>query len=342
LTRPVARQRAKALFDICAGFVYSQVLAASTELSVFEHLRDGALDIDVIARKTALPPSSALTLLRAGASLGLFDEISPARFAMGAGGAALLGNPGVMALIKHHTALYADLADPVRLLRDRPKDTALSAFWRYAVTEDRDRLTKADVSGYSELMAASQSFLAADVLGAFSFKRFTRLIDVGGGAGAFLAAALKRNPHLEGILFDLPAVAEIARARFALTDLNARVRIESGDFYRAELPKGADVASLVRVIHDHDDEAALSILRAVYAALPKNGALLVAEPLAGTAGAKAMGAAYFGVYLLAMGSGRPRTRSELLRLVQEAGFRDAQFKRTRRPLLVSVLVAKRE
>ena len=76
------------------------------------------------------------------------------------------------------------------------------------------------------------------------------------------------------------------------------------------MPQGADIVSLIRVIHDHDDAAALTILRAARQALPPGGTLLLAEPMADTRGAEPVGA-YFNFYLLAMGSGRPRRAEEL-------------------------------
>jgi demethylspheroidene O-methyltransferase len=340
LTKPVADKNAKAMFDACAGFVYSQVLAASVELKLFDYLGDGARDVSDVARAMRLPEASAVTLLRAGAALDLFEEVAPSRFALGQGGAALLGNPGVIAMVAHHGALYRDLADPVRLLRERPKDTALAAYWRYPVAADRAAISPDHAAGYTELMAASQAFIAADVLEAFPLNQFKQLLDVGGGAGAFLIEALKRNPALQGALFDLPAVSEIARRRLNAEGLGDRARLIAGDFYCDALPEGADLVTLVRVLHDHDDDKALVLLRAVYAALPKDGTLLIAEPMAGVSGAKAMGDAYFGLYLLAMGSGRPRTAEELADLAKAAGFRTAQIKRTRRPLLVSVLAAR--
>jgi demethylspheroidene O-methyltransferase len=340
LTKPIADKNAKAMFDVCAGFVYSQVLAAATEVKLIEQLAGGARDLSDIARETRLPEASALTLLRAGTALDLFEEVAPSRFALGQGGAALLGNPGVIAMVAHHGALYRDLADPVRLLRQRPKDTALAAYWRYPVAADRAAISPDHAAGYTELMAASQALIAADVLEAFPLHQFEQLLDVGGGAGAFLKEALKRNPALQGALFDLPAVSDIARQRLAAAGLGERVRIAAGDFYRDALPEGADLVTLIRILHDHDDDKALVILKAVHAALPKDGTLLIAEPMAGVTGAKAMGDAYFGLYLLAMGSGRPRTADELISLVRAAGFRTAQIKRTRRPLLVSVLAAR--
>ena len=74
------------------------------------------------------------------------------------------------------------------------------------------------------------------------------------------------------------------------------------------------------MLHDHDDAAALALLRAARAALPPDGTLLLAEPMAGTPGAEPMGDAYFGFYLLAMGSGRPRTAE---RAAAHAGARPA-------------------
>ena len=147
---------------------------------------------------------------------------------------------------------------------------------------------------------------------------------------------------VEGVVasrHDLPAVAERARARFAAAGLAPRADAVGGDFLSAPLPRGADVISLVRVIHDHDDPAASAILRAVRAALPPDGTLLLAEPMSGTPGAEPIGDAYFGFYLLAMGRGRARTPAELAALLEAAGFDRIRRLRTRTPLLVSLMVA---
>ena len=79
------------------------------------------------------------------------------------------------------------------------------------------------------------------------------------------------------------------------------------------------------MLHDHDDDKALAALRAAYAALPPGGTLLIAEPMAQTPGAEAIGDAYFGFYLLAMGSGRPRRHGEMTQLLQAAGFERIRF-----------------
>ena len=162
---------------------------------------------------------------------------------------------------------------------------------------------------------------------------------MGGGDGSFLLAAAARAPGLRLMLCDLPPVAERARARFATAGLGQRFTAAGGDFLADPLPAGADIAALVRVVHDHDNPAALDILCAVRRALPPGGTLLLAEPMADTPGAEPVGDAYFGFYLLAMGRGRARTVAELFALLRAAGFRNARRLRTHTPLLVSVVTA---
>ena len=155
----------------------------------------------------------------------------------------------------------------------------------------------------------------------------------------FLTSVAARAPHLKLTLFDLPAVAERARARFAVAGIADRAQAVGGNFLADTLPTGADIASLVRVIHDHDDERALTILKSVRRALPVGATLILAEPMSGTRGAEAMGDAYFGFYLLAMGRGRPRTKEELSALIEAAGFGGVRLLPTRIPLQVRLLVA---
>jgi demethylspheroidene O-methyltransferase len=188
-------------------------------------------------------------------------------------------------------------------------------------------------------MASSLSLIAVDILDAYPLGRHRCLLDVGGGEGAFLEAAAARAPRLSLILFDLPAVAARARARLQRANLAARATIVAGDALRDPLPAGADVVSLVRVIHDHEDAHALRLLRAVRRALAPGGVLLLAEPMARTKGAEPIGEAYFGFYLLAMGQGRPRTEGELKALLADAGFDRTRSVATRRPLLSRLLAA---
>jgi demethylspheroidene O-methyltransferase len=339
LTRPIARRRARALFDLTAGFVYSQVLSACVQLRLFERLSAGPVAVTVLAAEWQLPPEGAARLLAAAESLGLVESRGEACYGLGELGAAMLGNPAIAAMVAHHERLYQDLSDPVALLRQRG-GTRLAAFWPYAGAGSRSTNPAQPEAAYSDLMAVSQHLIADDILAAFSFRRCHHLLDIGGGDGSFAAAVLRRRPGMRATVLDLGPVADRANDHFVRAGLSDRARAVAGDMLHDPLPTGADVASLVRVLHDHDDEQVLALLRAARAALPPTGRLLIAEPMAATPGAEPAGAAYFGIYLWAMGSGRPRTAAELGAMARRAGFTRCRELHTRQPLLVRVLVAR--
>jgi demethylspheroidene O-methyltransferase len=388
-TRPIARRRAGELFDLVAGFVYSQVLLACVRLGLFQRLFEAPCSAQELAQRCAVPEPAMQRLLDAAVALRLLERRSHDRYGLGRLGAPMVGNRAIAAMVEHHAALYADLHDPVALLRGaapelspgrsqdssrppggqersdvgapelspgRSQDSSrppggqersdvganqLAAYWPYAAADDPASLAQDRVADYSALMAASQPLVADQILDAYLFHRHRRLLDVGGGDGTFLCAAAARAPALQLMLFDLPAVAERARANIAAQGLAQRCSVTGGDFRRDPLPPGADLATLIRVVHDHDDASALAILGAVHQALSPGGRLLLAEPMAATSGAEAMGDAYFGIYLFAMGRGRPRSAAQLALLLKQAGFGQVRRLRTAMPLQTGLLQATR-
>lgn len=322
--RWIARRHARRLFDLTAGFVYSQVVAAFVESGLIAALARESLTLEEAAAAARLTPDAVQTLLRAAASLDLVVLIS-GRWTLGQTGAALAGTPGLEAMIRHHRLFYADLADPLAMLRGGGAGR-LAALWDYAPGS-----SAADARTYSELMAATQPMVAAQALAAYSLSRHRRLLDIGGGSGAFLRAAGEKAPHLALGLFDRPQVLGHATLPSTITP-------HPGDFRRDSLPPGYDLHSLVRVLHDHDDEVALALLRASRAALALGGRLLIVEPMA-TLGGAPEGHAYFGFYLSAMRSGRPREPQEIATMLREAGFSHVQERQTPLPLVAHCLVA---
>jgi demethylspheroidene O-methyltransferase len=341
LTRPIARRRARDLFDLCAGFVYTQVLYACVRLRVFEHLRQVPLTVEELAVRTQLPVPGAERLVRAATALRLLESRETGRYGLGALGAALLGNPGVLAMVEHHALLYGDLSDPVPLLRGERRERALSSYWPYAEGVRPADLTAEQVAPYSALMSASQHFVSTEILDAYPFDRHRVLLDVAGGEGTFAISAARSAPALQLIVFDLPAVAERARGKLAAAGLADRATAVGGSFVDDPLPTGADLITLIRVAYDHDDARVLALLRKIHAALPADGRLLLAEPMRSDAGDDPMADAYFGFYLLAMGGGRARSFAEFRALLAAAGFTRIAPLRSRAPLLTSLITASR-
>lgn len=337
LTRPIARRRARAIFDLVAGFTFSQILAACVELDLFERLADGPVAVESLAAEWDMPTEGADRLLRAAAAIGMTEPVGAGRWALGADGAALRANRGVVEMIAHHRLLYADLADPVTLLRRGGGGGALQRFWHYA--GEAGQGSADEVSAYSRLMAASQPLVAADVIDAYHFARHRRMLDIGGGEGRFVRSVAAAVPQIDVAMFDLPAVATRAADALARDGLADRIATHGGDFLAGPIPQGYDLMTLVRVLHDHDDAPAAQLLRNIRMALPRGGRLVIAEPMAETKGAETIGDAYFGLYLWAMGSGRPRSERTIREMLDSAGFRRSWPITTALPINVRIIVA---
>lgn len=339
LLRPFAKIGVRRSFDLVAGFVYSQTLAAVIELDLLQSLKSPQ-DEAALAEATGLDAAALARLMKAAAAVGLVERFDDGRWGLGADGAALAGSPGALAMIRHHGAFYRDLADPVALLRGEGGETELARFWRYAREADGRAIKAEEVADYSRLMAESQSLLADEILAAYPMDGCKRILDVGGGGGVFLTAVAARHPAPELTLFDLPGVADYARGEIERRGLSKRIAVEAGDFMHDPLPAGRDLITLVRILHDHDDDKALALLKACRAALADGGALLIAEPMSGRRDAARVADAYFGFYLLAMGSGRARTPDEISALLEQAGFRIVTPLTTRNPLMVQAIAAR--
>ena len=337
--RRIARAEGAALFDIVAGFVNAQVLRALVDLRVFQHLQQGPATAVQMGAFCDIAPDRMQVLLQAGAGLGLLTRQRDGRFALALRGASLLGVPGLAEMIQHHSALYADLADPVAFLRSNDP-TALARFWPY-VFGAAGAVDPQVTATYSNLMAESQVLVAEDTLRMVDLSGVKRLMDVGGGTGAFLAAVGAAYPALQLDLFDLPVVLHGASARLGAAGLANRVSLHPGSFRDDPLPLGADAISLVRVLYDHADTTVANLLSAVHAALPPKGRLIVSEPMSGGALPDRTTDVYFAVYTLAMQTGRTRSGAEIAALMAASGFVNIRIQKGFRPFVTSIVTGER-
>ncbi len=146
-TRPIAQRRARELFDLVAGFVYSQVLSACVQLDLFKRLSAGPLPLSVLVDHCRLSVEATERLLAAAVSLRLLErradgDHGEARYGLGVLGAPLVDNEAVLAMVRHHQTLYADLTDPVALLRGRGPPPALSGFYPYTADDAPSRASE--------------------------------------------------------------------------------------------------------------------------------------------------------------------------------------------------------
>lgn len=333
-TRFVARAKAAEVFDLCAGFVYSQILFTCVKTNLLDALHERSRGLDEISDLTGLPRDGAERLVLGAVSLSILEARSGGRYGLGEIGASVLGSPGLTGMILHHEHLYRDLSDPVGLLSERSNSTALANYWLYSAATDGSDTDRETMAIYSDLMSQSQDVLAGELLRAYPIRNHKHLMDVGGGEGRFLRHAHEAAPDLQLSLFDLPTVATLARENFQSGGLS--VSVHGGNMFEDPWPEGADLITLIRVCLDHDDDKVATLLARAREALPPGGVVLLAEPMTDS---PKVGHAYFGLYLWAMGSGRARSSRQLRQMLERAGFSETSLITTGLPDLIRVIRA---
>ena len=326
ITRWFTQYRTRQVFDLMAGFVHTQVLLGCVRLHILEHVMASPKTLAELSALTKVPAAGLQRLVQSAVTLSLLEHRGQYRFGLGPLGAPIVSHPGIQAMIEHNQLLYQDMVDPVAILQESWSGE-MSQYWPYAQDKPTPSLPESShnhnaqaYARYSELMAASQTFVIEEILSAYPFDDCQSVLDIGGGQGRFATELAKNYPHLHITLFDLPDVCTVSSRIVARNAMADRIDVIAGDFTQDDLPKGADLVTLVRIAHDHCDDVVLALLKSIYASLPAGGSLLIAEPMANQPGEKPEGDAYFHFYLLAMGSGRLRTPVELMELMHQAGF----------------------
>jgi hypothetical protein len=145
--------------------------------------------------------------------------------------------------------------------------------------------------------------------------------DVGGGHGALLAAALRAHSHLRGAVYDLEHARAGAEALFAREGLADRARFVAGDLFRSS-PPPADVVLLKSVLHDWSDERCAAIFASIRRSMPREGRLIVVEPIAreATNDSFAWFMAFSDLNMLVNAGGKERDEAGYRTLLERAGF----------------------
>jgi SAM-dependent methyltransferase len=172
---------------------------------------------------------------------------------------------------------------------------------------------------YHDGMDKIQALETSAVINAYDFPPVGTIVDVGGGNGSLLAAILQTVPETRGVVFDLPNAQSDVEATIRTAGLTERIRFEPGDFF-AELTAGGDCYLLRQIIHDWEDEDAVTILRSCRRAIAADGRLLIIELILPPEGASSLEAVMLDVTMLVRLGGRERTAAQYATLLNAAGF----------------------
>jgi hypothetical protein len=319
--------------------VISTALSLAAELGIADLLADGPRSGEELAQATSTHPRSLHRLLRLLSSVGVFTEAGPGRFALTPLGEGLRSTvPGSMRSWLRMVGLkvwFHTYAEALHSLR-----TGEPAFARSVGMEFFDYLATHPQEGeiFNAAMSDFGRGVAAAVVQEYDFSGVDKAVDVGGGNGSLISAILQANPPMTGILFDQSHVAEGAHKSITAAGLSNRCEIVAGNFF-SSVPAGGDAYILRWIIHDWDNDRALTILRNCRAAMKSTARLLLVETVIPPGDEAHPGKLVDFVMLTALG-GQERTAEEYRRLLDEAGFRLNRIVATASPMSVLEAVGK--
>jgi 3-hydroxy-5-methyl-1-naphthoate 3-O-methyltransferase len=174
-----------------------------------------------------------------------------------------------------------------------------------------------------EAMHSLSTFTARTLGETLDFGPFSRLLDLGGGSGAFDVELCRRYPHLRATIFDLPVAIATASEKVRQSGLTGRVQTVIGDFFAdATLPPDHDVILLSMILHDWSEAKDRELLRKCYDALPAGGTIIICELLVNDEKSGPVPAALMSLNMLIETEGRNYTAAEYRAWLSETGFRD--------------------
>jgi len=270
------------LNSLLAGYMPVQLAYAMARLRLADVLDGRSLSLIELSGSTCSQPKLMRRLVRGLAGIGLL-EFEHDRVSLTEMGALLRTRAaGSMRDVALHRggesyAAWGNLAHTVRTGEPAFDAAHGEPFFTY-MRRNRDA-----GAAFDGTMTQLSEGVVEEAIGRYDFDGTSRILDVGGGRGHFVAGVLAAHPHLEGAVFDVAEVATEAAWHVRRAGLGARCEVIAGSFFE-ELPTGYDVHILKWILHDWDDASCRELLATCRAALPIHGRLLVVERLLPDAG----------------------------------------------------------
>ena len=326
------------LFQMATGYWLSQAIYVAAKLGIADLLKDGPESCVALAAATGSDAPSLFRLMRALASVGVFSHVGGDRFALSRLAKSLQTDVHeslramVITIGEIHYQACGDLLHSIQTGSPAFNNVFRASLFDYL----RQNVDAADA--FNQGMTNVSSMLAYAVLMAYDFAGISSIVDIGGGQGKLLGRILQFNPEIRGTVFDTPSTIERAKQQLGNHAWSRRCSYVTGDFFTS-VPQGADAYLLSSVIHDWEDDRAITILRNCGSAMTKNSRVLLVDMIVPDA-ASASFSKLLDLNMLVMNGGRERTKAEFCALLEAADYRITRIVPTMAPQSVIEAVPK--
>jgi O-methyltransferase domain/Dimerisation domain len=307
------------MLQIISGFWISRAVYVIAKLGIPDLLKSGPKTAEELAAATKMHAPSLYRVLRALASVGVVSSQGE-QFALTPLSETLVTDaPGslrwftVSELGQEHYPAWGNLMHSVKT-----GEIAFDHFfgvdiWTY-FQQNPD-----DAAVFNDSMTGVTAAANEEIMTKYDFSGFKKVVDIGGGHGGLITSILKKNSHVRGVLFDAPQVIEGARPKIEAAGLADRCETVSGDFFKS-VPTGGDAYVMKWIIHDWDDQKAITILRNCRNEMKPNGKLILVDCVVPET-TEPHFSKFIDLNMLVMTGGKERTKEEFEQLLADAGFK---------------------
>jgi SAM-dependent methyltransferase len=308
------------IMELAMAFQRSRPLLTAFELGLFTALNQEARTSEAVAAALDTDLRATDRLMNALAALGLLEK-RDGRFSNTAAAAQYLvkGQPEYMAGLGHTNHLWDSWSQLTEVVRTgQPAGAA-------AFDNRGDDWLRPFIAAMH--FRAKQN--AAEVVGLLDLDGVSRLLDLGGGSGAYAMAFARIGRGISAIVFDLPNVIPLTRLYIAQEGLAAEVTTATGDYLSASLGDGYDLVFMSAVIHSNSADDNRVLMRKAAGALNPDGQLVVQDFLVNEERDGPLQPALFALNMLVgTPEGDTYTESEVRAWMAEAGCRTIARKDT--------------
>jgi 2-polyprenyl-3-methyl-5-hydroxy-6-metoxy-1,4-benzoquinol methylase len=291
----------------------SKHLFIANEIGVFTALAEGPATLEQLAQGVGVPARTLRIVADAMVALGLLERDANG-YRNGATADACLSGRGpinMSPLLRFGNAITY----PLWLGFEQAVRTDAPA--RGELTEEQQKI-------FSEGVEAATAGAAQALAASYDFTRHDRLLDVAGGTGSFLVAILSANPKLEGTLFELPEVAEIAKRKLAASSVAERVSVTAGDVMENDLPEGHDVVLAANIVHYFIPPHVADFVGRIRAAVEPGARLLLVDWWTDPTHTQPLATALMAGEFLAHAGGDVYSEEEINSWLAETGWRPVE------------------
>ncbi len=320
---------------LASGFTLSRIIQVAVRTGIFDKIETGGSTSNEVASAIDADPRATELFLNALVALRLLSKDSGKYFKTEISSTYLVKNSpkyfGGMIIFEHNLwEMWEKLEQSLR--------TGMPARRPDMFQNSKDETERFIRAMHSLVRARGDAEAVSHLL---DLEWANSLIDIGSGPGTYPIEFIKKNPRLTITIFDLPATLSITRKVLDEEHMLGQITLFEGDYRKNKIPDGFDVAFLSNIIHSEDENTNRDLMKNIFEALNTGGMLVIKDHILDDDLTSPAVGAIFSINMLLATNGRDYSFREVSKWLENAGFKNIEWKRLAKPLESSLITARK-